>query len=65
MCIPDTVLTHPTIGAVTSDGLTPLGVAVREERLGTIKYLITECNVDINSKLVYLFACIHSNDIIT
>ncbi|XP_064390662.1 uncharacterized protein LOC135338456 isoform X1 [Halichondria panicea] len=35
-------------GAVTSDGLTPLGVAIREGKLDTIKYLITECNVDIN-----------------
>ncbi|XP_064390746.1 putative ankyrin repeat protein RF_0381 [Halichondria panicea] len=47
--------------AVTSDGLTPLGMAVREGKLDTIKYLITECNVDINSKLVY--ACMHCNDI--
>ncbi len=41
-----------TIGAVTSDGLTPLGLAVRVGKLDTIKYLIMECNVDVNGKLV-------------
>ncbi|XP_064397672.1 uncharacterized protein LOC135344400 isoform X3 [Halichondria panicea] len=35
-------------GAVTSDGLTPLGVAVREGHLDTIKYLIMDCNVDVS-----------------
>ncbi len=35
-----------------SDGLTPLGLAVREEKLDTIKYLIMECKVDVNGKLV-------------
>ena len=44
-------MTHS--GAVTSDGLTPLGVAVREGHLDTIKYLITECNVAVSGKLVY------------
>ena len=38
------------IGAVTSDGLTPLGVAVREGQLDTIKYLIMDCNVDVSGK---------------
>ncbi len=52
LCTPDIVLTIIFIGAVTRDGLTPLGMAVREGKLDTIKYLITECNVDINSKLV-------------
>ncbi len=42
-----------TIGAVTRDGLTPLGLAVREGKLDTIKYLITQCNVAVNGKLVY------------
>ncbi len=46
--------TLTTIGAVTRDGLTPLGLAVREGKLNTIKYLITEYNVDINGKLVIL-----------
>ncbi len=41
-----------TIGAVTSDGLTPLGLAVRWGKLDTIKCLIMECNVDVNGKLV-------------
>ncbi len=40
-----------TIGAVTRDGLTPLGLAVREGELYTIKYLIMTCNVDVNGKL--------------
>ena len=43
---------HHYIGAVTSDGLTPLGLAFRRGNLDTIKYLITEYNVDINGKLV-------------
>ena len=47
-----TSTTLTTIGAVTSDGLTPLGLAVREGKLDTIKYLITEYNVDVNGKLV-------------
>ncbi len=47
----DLWLTTIIIGAVTSDGLTPLGLAVREGHLNIIKYLITECNVDINGKL--------------
>ncbi len=38
------------IGAVTSDGLTPLGVAVREGHLDTIMYLIMDCNVDVSGK---------------
>ncbi len=42
-----------TIGAVTSDGLTPLGLVVRGGKLNTIKYLIIECNMDINGKLVH------------
>ena len=41
-----------TIGVVTSDELTPLGLAVRVGKLDTIKYFIRECNVDINGKLV-------------
>ncbi|XP_064390660.1 uncharacterized protein LOC135338452 isoform X2 [Halichondria panicea] len=36
------------LGAVGSGGLTPLGEAVRWGKLNTIKYLITECNVNIN-----------------
>ncbi len=32
-------------------GLTPLGMAVREGQLDTIRYLITEYNVDVNGKL--------------
>ncbi len=39
---------------MTSHGLTPLGLAVREGELDTIKYLITEYNVDMNGKLVIL-----------
>ncbi len=39
---------------MTSDGLTPLGVAVREGHLDTIKYLIMEHNVAVNGKLVYM-----------
>ncbi len=35
---------------MTSDGLTPLGVAVREGQLDTIKYLIMFCNVDVSGK---------------
>ncbi len=42
-----------TIGAVDNYGLTPLGEAVSEGKLDTIKYLITECNVNINGKLVH------------
>ncbi len=41
-----------TIGAVTRDGLTPLGLAVREGHLNTIKYLIMKCNAAVNGKLV-------------
>ncbi len=41
-----------TIGAVTRDGLTPLGLAVRMGYLDTIKYLIMERNMDVNGKLV-------------
>ncbi|XP_064390774.1 ankyrin repeat domain-containing protein 2-like [Halichondria panicea] len=41
------------LGAVNNVGLTPLGEAVREGHLDTIKYLITECNVNINGKLVH------------
>ncbi|XP_064384714.1 uncharacterized protein LOC135333641 isoform X3 [Halichondria panicea] len=36
------------LGAVTSDGLTPLGTAVRWGHLGIIKYLIKEYNVNVN-----------------
>ncbi|XP_064390768.1 uncharacterized protein LOC135338524 [Halichondria panicea] len=36
------------LGAVNNSGLTPLGMAVRWWNLDTIKYLITECNVNIN-----------------
>ena len=39
---------------MTSDGLTPLGVAVREGHLDTIKYLIMEHNVAVNGKLVHV-----------
>ncbi len=46
-----------TIGAVTRGGLTPLGLAVREGKLDTIKYLIMECNVDVNGKFVQLAYC--------
>ncbi len=49
--ITHTSTTLTTIGAVTRDGLTPLGLAVREGKLNTIKYLITEYGVDINGKL--------------
>ncbi len=42
-----------TKGAVTRDGLTPLGLAVREGKLDTIKYLIMECNVDVNGTRAY------------
>ncbi len=44
--IPDIILT--TIGAVTRDGLTPLGLAVREGHLDIIKFLIMKCNVAVN-----------------
>ncbi len=43
--IRDTVI---IIGAETSDGLTPLGVAVREGHLDTVKYLILECSLNVN-----------------
>ncbi len=47
--IPD-ILT--TIGAVTRDGLTPLGLAVSKGHLHIMKFLIKECNVAVNGKLV-------------
>ena len=51
MCCADCQTHHYNyIGAVTSDGLTPLGVAVREGHLDTIKYLIMNCNVDVSGK---------------
>ncbi len=37
---------------IVGDGLTPLGLAVEEGKLNTIKYLISECNVAVNGKLV-------------
>ncbi len=37
---------------MTGDGLTPLGLAVSRGELDIIKYLIMECNVDVNGKLV-------------
>ncbi len=46
-------MTHHYIGAVTSDGLTPLGTAVRWGHLGIIKYLIKEYNVNVNGKLAH------------
>ncbi len=50
MCILSGSPLYIHIGAVTSDGLTPLGVAVREGHLDTIKYLIMDCNVDVSGK---------------
>ncbi len=40
------------IGAMTSEGLTPLGEAVRRGRLDTVKYLVSEFNVDVCGKLI-------------
>ncbi len=39
---------------MNNGGLTPLGLAVysRGRKLNIIKFLITECNVDVNGKLV-------------
>ena len=34
------------LGLVNSDGYTPLGLAVMNERLKVVKYLITEQNMD-------------------
>ena len=45
--IPDIIILT-TIGAVTRDGLTPLGLAVREGDLDMIKFLIMKCNVAVN-----------------
>ncbi|XP_064390771.1 ankyrin repeat domain-containing protein 1-like isoform X1 [Halichondria panicea] len=42
------------LGAVNYDGLTPLGGAVRVGKLDTIKYLITECNVNINGTIGFM-----------
>ncbi len=55
-------LTHRYIGAVNSDGITPLGLVARLGKLDTIKYLITECNVDINGKLEQQYN-IHVNEV--
>ena len=40
------VCSHFQLGVVDSDGYTPLGLAVKNERLRVVKYLITEQNVD-------------------
>ena len=37
---------HFQPGVVDSDGHTPLGLAVKNERLKVVKYLITEQNID-------------------
>ena len=37
---------HCQLGVVDSDGYTPLGLAVKNERLKVVKYLITEQNMD-------------------
>ena len=37
---------HFQPGVVNRDGYTPLGLAVKNERLKIVKYLITEQNID-------------------
>ena len=37
---------HFQSGVVDSDGYTPLGLSVQNERLNVVKYLITEQNID-------------------
>ena len=37
---------HFQSGVVDSDGYTPLGLAVKNERLKVVNYLITEQNMD-------------------
>ena len=37
---------HFQLGVVDSDGYTPLGLAVKNERLKVVKYLITEQKMD-------------------
>ena len=39
---------HFQPGVVNGDGYTPLGLAVKNERLNVVKYLITEENMDPN-----------------
>ena len=38
---------HFQPGVVNNDGYTPLGLAVKYERLKIVKYLITEQNIDL------------------
>ena len=37
------------------NGLTPLGVAVKEGRVDIIKYFMTKSNVNVTGKLVYTY----------
>ena len=41
---------HFQPGVVTDDGDTPLGLAVKNERLKVVKYLTTEQNIDLKGR---------------
>ncbi len=54
------LLQFPILPApVTKDGLTPLGLAVREGKLDVIKCLVKECHVEVNGEFLVLLYSIN------